>query len=45
MTATATRVVINVLDNVASRLEEGRGARGIVDPQLPADLKEEGITE
>ena len=35
----------SIRNDVASRLEEGRGARGIVDPQLPADLKEEGITE
>jgi formylglycine-generating enzyme len=37
--------VESIRNDVASRLEEGRGARGIVDPQLPADLKEEGITE
>ena len=37
--------VESIKNDVASRLEEGRGSRGIVDPQLPADLKEEGITE
>ena len=37
--------VESIRNDVSSRLEEGRGARGIVDPQLPADLKEEGITE
>ena len=35
----------SIKNDVASRLEEGRGSRGIVDPQLPADLKAEGITE
>lgn len=37
--------VESIKNDVASRLEEGRGSRGIVDPQLPADLKKEGITE
>jgi len=37
--------VESIKNDVASRLEEGRGAQGIVDPQLPAELKEEGITE
>jgi sulfatase modifying factor 1 len=37
--------VDSIRNDVASRLEEGRGSQGIVDPQLPADLKEEGITE
>jgi sulfatase modifying factor 1 len=37
--------VESIRNDVASRLEEGRGSRGIVDPRLPADLKEEGITE
>jgi formylglycine-generating enzyme required for sulfatase activity len=35
----------SIKNDVASRLEEGRGSRGIVDPALPADLKAEGITE
>jgi hypothetical protein len=30
--------------DTADRLMQGRGARGIVDPKLPADLKAEGIT-
>jgi len=37
--------VESIKNDVASRLEEGRGSRGIVDPQLPAELKKEGITE
>jgi sulfatase modifying factor 1 len=37
--------VESIKNDVASRLEEGRGSQGIVDPQLPADLREEGITE
>ena len=37
--------VESIRNDVASRLEEGRGSQGIVDPQLPADLAEEGITE
>jgi len=37
--------VESIKNDVASRLEEGRGSRGIVDPQLPADLNKEGITE
>jgi len=37
--------VESIRNDVASRLEEGRGSRGIVDPQLPADLKQEGLTE
>jgi sulfatase modifying factor 1 len=34
-----------IRNDVASRLEEGRGSRGIVDPELPADLKKEGLIE
>ena len=30
--------------DTADRLMQGRGARGIVDPKVPADLKAEGIT-
>jgi formylglycine-generating enzyme required for sulfatase activity len=30
--------------DTADRLMQGRGARGLVDPNLPADLKAEGIT-
>ena len=30
--------------DTADRLQQGRGARGIVDPQLPADAAAEGIT-
>jgi formylglycine-generating enzyme len=30
--------------DTADRLTQGRGARGIVDPKVPADLKAEGIT-
>jgi formylglycine-generating enzyme required for sulfatase activity len=30
--------------DTADRLMQGRGARGVVDPKLPADLKAEGIT-
>jgi sulfatase modifying factor 1 len=37
--------VESIKNDVASRLEEGRGSQGIVDPRLPADLKQEGITE
>jgi len=37
--------VESIKNDVASRLEEGRGSRGIVDPALPADLKAEGITQ
>jgi sulfatase modifying factor 1 len=37
--------VPSIRHDVASRLEEGRGARGIVDPALPADLKKEGLIE
>lgn len=35
----------SIKNDVASRLEEGRGSRGIVDPALPAELKAEGITQ
>jgi formylglycine-generating enzyme len=35
----------SIKNDVASRLEEGRGSQGIVDPDLPADLAAEGITE
>ena len=31
--------------DTADRVQQGRGALGIVDPKLPADLKAEGITE
>ena len=31
--------------DTADRLMQGRGARGIVDPKVPADLKAEGITK
>jgi formylglycine-generating enzyme required for sulfatase activity len=31
--------------DIADRLQQGRGARGVVDPQLPADLKAEGIVD
>jgi hypothetical protein len=30
--------------DTADRLQQGRGARGLVDPELPAVLKAEGIT-
>jgi hypothetical protein len=30
--------------DTADRLMQGRGARGLVDPTLPADLKANGIT-
>ena len=30
--------------DAADRLMQGRGARGIVDPQLPDELKAKGIT-
>jgi len=35
--------VDSIRNDVASRLEEGRGSQGIVDPALPADLKKEGL--
>ena len=31
--------------DAADRLQQGRGAQGLVDPALPAELKAEGITE
>ena len=31
--------------DTADRLQQGRGAQGLVDPALPAELKAEGITE
>lgn len=31
--------------DTADRLQQGRGSRGIVDPQLPADLKAEGLAD
>ncbi|NCY02570.1 MAG: formylglycine-generating enzyme family protein [Planctomycetia bacterium] len=34
----------SIRDDTADRLLQGRGARGIVDPKLPADLKAEGLT-
>lgn len=37
--------VAGIRNDVASRLEEGRGARGIVDPELPAELKQEGLID
>ncbi len=37
--------VPSIKNDVASRLEEGRGAQGIVDPNLPADLVKEGLIE
>ena len=33
----------SIRDDVDSRMNEGRGARAIVDPQLPADAKEAGL--
>ena len=33
----------SIRDDVASRMNEGRGARAIVDPQLPADAKAAGL--
>ena len=29
--------------DASDRLQQGRGARGLVDPSLPAELKAEGI--
>jgi formylglycine-generating enzyme required for sulfatase activity len=37
--------VDSIRDDTNDRVQQGRGALGIVDPQLPADLKAEGITE
>jgi formylglycine-generating enzyme required for sulfatase activity len=37
--------VESILADTADRLREGRGARGIVDPELPAELEAKGITE
>ncbi|MFM1904848.1 MAG: Serine/threonine-protein kinase pkn1 [Planctomycetota bacterium] len=37
--------VPSIENDVASRLEEGRGSQGIVDPELPADAKKEGLIE
>ena len=37
--------VDSIRDDANDRVQQGRGALGIVDPQLPADLKAEGITE
>ena len=31
--------------DTSDRLMQGRGARGLVDPKLPADLKSEGLTK
>ena len=31
--------------DTADRLQQGRGARGLVDPTLPAELEAKGITE
>jgi len=31
--------------DAADRLQQGRGAQGLVDPALPAELEAEGITE
>jgi hypothetical protein len=36
--------VDSIRADTADRLMQGRGARGLVDPQLPADLKAKGIT-
>lgn len=33
----------SIREDVESRMNEGRGARAIVDPQLPADAKEAGL--
>lgn len=37
--------VDSIRDDVNDRIQIGRGALGIVDPQLPAELEAEGITE
>ncbi|MFM7207656.1 MAG: formylglycine-generating enzyme family protein [Planctomycetaceae bacterium] len=37
--------VESIRADTADRVQQGRGALGIVDPRLPADLKAEGITE
>jgi sulfatase modifying factor 1 len=37
--------VESIRADVASRLEEGRGSEGIVDPELMDDLREEGIID
>ncbi|MFM9197132.1 MAG: formylglycine-generating enzyme family protein, partial [Planctomycetia bacterium] len=34
----------SIRSDAADRLMQGRGARGLVDPQLPAELKAKGIT-
>ncbi len=36
--------VDSIRADTSDRLMQGRGARGLVDPQLPADLKAKGIT-
>jgi hypothetical protein len=33
----------SIREDVASRLAEGRGARAVVDPQFPADVKAAGL--
>ncbi len=33
----------SIRDDVESRMNEGRGARAIIDPQLPADAREAGL--
>ncbi|MFM7245126.1 MAG: formylglycine-generating enzyme family protein [Planctomycetaceae bacterium] len=37
--------VDSIRDDIKDRIQIGRGALGIVDPQLPAELEAEGITE
>ena len=37
--------VESIRDDVRRRLDDGKGALGIVDPKLPADLKSEGVVE
>ena len=33
----------SIRDDVASRMNEGRGARAVVDPELPAEAKAAGL--
>ena len=33
----------SIREDIASRMNEGRGARAVVDPQLPADAKDAGL--
>jgi hypothetical protein len=37
--------VDSIREDANDRVQQGRGALGIVDPALPAELKAEGITE